>query len=374
MTRPRTLAKSDSKENSPAAAAPASSHWPKTLLLWAVAIGAGCVVGFGAYSLQVRLMAPTPPEGMVLIPGGEFLMGSADPSLCVEGGKESMADARPIHRVYVDPFFMDQTDVTNEQFAKFVAATRYVTVAEQTPKAEDFPGAPAANLVAGSTVFTPTKEPVALNNYLQWWRYQHGADWRHPEGPQSSIQGREKYPVVQVAYADAEAYAKWAGKRLPTEAEWEFAARGGLAEKLYAWGDQFRPAGKYMANTFQGTFPVQDEAADGFAGVAPVAQFPPNGYGLYDMSGNVWQWCSDWYRPDYYQALATTGRLTRNPTGPSAPFDPAEPDQKKRVHRGGSFLCTDQYCTRYMVGTRGKGEESTAANHLGFRCVRSVSK
>jgi formylglycine-generating enzyme len=311
------------------------------------------------------------PEGMVWIPGGEFSMGCADPTLCVDGGHEKMPDARPIHRVFVDGFWMDKTDVTNEQFAKFVAATGYVTIAEQTPKAEDFPGVPPENIdvVPGSMVFTPTPGPVPLNNLLQWWRYEHGANWRHPEGPKTDIRRREKYPVVQIAFPDAVAYAKWAGKRLPTEAEWEFAARGGLAGKVYAWGDDFHPDGRYMANTFQGTFPVKDTGKDGFAGIAPVAQFPPNGYGLYDMSGNVWQWCSDWYRPDYYEALSAAGRAARNPQGPEAPFDPAEPTQAKRVHRGGSFLCTDQYCTRYMVGTRGKGEINTASNHVGFRCV-----
>ncbi len=314
------------------------------------------------------------PDGMVWLPGGEFSMGCNDPSLCTDGGNDPMPDARPVHRVYVDGFWMDKTAVTNQQFAKFVEATGYMTIAERTPTAEEFPTASKKNLVAGSTVFTPTPGPVPLNDYTQWWRYQHGASWRHPAGPASDIIGRDKYPVVQVAFPDAVAYATWAGKRLPTEAEWEFAARGGLSGKMYAWGDEFRPGGKYMANTFQGSFPVkgQDEAKDGFAGVAPVAQFPANGYGLYDMSGNVWQWCSDWYRPDYYEALAATGKVTRNPQGPDVPFDPAEPTQPKRVHRGGSFLCTDQYCSRYIVGTRGKGEINTAANHLGFRCVKAA--
>jgi formylglycine-generating enzyme required for sulfatase activity len=311
------------------------------------------------------------PEGMVWIPGGEFSMGCADPTFCTEGGRDPMIDSRPIHRVYVDGFWMDKTDVTNEQFAKFVEATGYVTIAEQTPKAEDFPGAPQENLVAGSTIFTPTPAPVPLDNHYRWWRYEHGANWRHPDGPKSDIRGREKYPVVHIAYPDAVAYAKWAGKRLPTEAEWEFAARGGLSGAMFAWGDEFHPGGHAMANTYQGQFPVKDAGADGFAGIAPVAQFPPNGYGLYDMSGNVWQWCSDWYRPDYYEALAATGKVNRNPQGPDVPFDPAEPTEPKRVHRGGSFLCTDQYCSRYIVGTRGKGEVNTASNHVGFRCVRS---
>ncbi|MCE9589689.1 MAG: formylglycine-generating enzyme family protein [Planctomycetes bacterium] len=318
--------------------------------------------------------APTPAvEGMVWIPGGEFSMGSldADAALCDMHG--SMPDAQPIHRVYVDGYWMDKTEVTNEQFEKFVKATGYVTIAEQTPRAEDFPGAPPENLVAGSTVFTPTPGPVPLDNHYQWWRYQRGANWRHPEGPESDLKGKEKYPVVHIAYDDAAAYAKWAGKRLPTEAEFEFAARGGAAGKTFAWGDEFKPNGKFMANTFQGTFPVKDTGEDGFIGVAPVAQFPPNAYGLYDVAGNVWEWCSDWYRVDTYTRQMLAGKITRNPQGPNSPYDPAEPNEKKRVQRGGSFLCTDQYCTRYMVGTRGKGEISTGSNHVGFRCVKPAT-
>jgi formylglycine-generating enzyme required for sulfatase activity len=310
------------------------------------------------------------PTGMVWISGGEFSMGAMDPPATTEAGMHAAADARPIHRVYVDGFWMDKTDVTNKEFARFVKATGYVTIAEQTPTAEDFPGAPPENLVAGSIVFSPPDHPVELNNHYQWWSYVKGANWRHPEGPKSNLNGREKYPVVQVAYPDAQAYAKWAGKRLPTEAEWEFAARGGLTGKRYPWGDQFRPGGKWMANTHQGHFPNSDTGDDGYVGASPVAQFPPNGYGLYDMAGNVWQWTSDWYRPDYYQQLAEAGRVTRNPQGPDTAFDPAEPNEKKKVHRGGSFLCTDQYCSRYVVGTRGKGEVTTATNHLGFRCVK----
>ena len=355
----------------------AGSFWSQAGWLGLVAL----VSGISVWAIFTHAQRPADgteektgktPEGMVWIPGGEFSMGSEDPTtMGICGGPESMSDARPIHRVVVDGFWMDQTDVTNEQFAEFVKATGYVTIAEQKPKAEDFPGAPPEKLVAGSTVFTPTDKPVELDNFLQWWRYEPGANWRHPAGPDTDIKGRDKYPVVQVAYEDAVAYAKWAKKRLPTEAEWEFAARGGLSGKVFAWGDDFQPGGKYMANTFQGVFPVKDTGADGFAGIAPVAQFPANAYGLYDMSGNVWQWCHDWYRPDYYETLAAQG-VARNPKGPDSPSRGPNPVDKLRVHRGGSFLCTDHYCTRYMVGTRGKGDISTASNHVGFRCVRDA--
>ena len=311
------------------------------------------------------------PESMVWIPGGEFSMGSTVESEALCGQPGVTRDALPVHRVYVDGFWMDRTEVTNEQWEQFVTATGYKTIAEIVPTQAEFPTAPPENLVAGSTVFTPTPGPVPLDNMFQWWRYQKGADWRHPDGPESSLQGREKYPVVHIAYPDAVAYAQWAGKRLPTEAEWEFAARGGKAGDLYAWGNDLKPGGQGMANIYEGQFPVQDTAEDGFAGLAPVAQFPPNGYGLHDVAGNVWEWCGDWYRPDYYARLKPEGGgVPRNPSGPGSSYDPAEPTEKKRVQRGGSFLCTDQYCTRYMVGTRGKGEVTTGSNHLGFRCVK----
>ena len=320
------------------------------------------------------VLVPAPsPAGMAWIPGGEFSMGAMDPPAAGEVAMHGAEDARPIHRVYVDGFWIDKTDVTNDEFARFVRATNYVTVAERKPAAEDFPGAPPENLVAGSVVFSPPDHPVTLNNHFQWWSYVKGANWRHPEGPASNLKGREKYPVVQVAYPDALAYAKWAGRRLPTEAEWEFAARGGLAGKRYPWGDEFQPSGKWMANTFQGKFPVKDTADDGYTGLAAVAQYPPNGYGLYDMAGNVWQWTSDWYRPDYYQQLAAAGGVARNPRGPDTPYDPSEPNEHKKAQRGGSFLCTDQYCSRYVVGTRGKGEVSTGTDHLGFRCVKPAT-
>lgn len=335
-------------------------------------LAAACSDSSGAPAAAGAAGADSAPPGMVWIPGGEFSMGSeiASESLCSLPG--TVGDAQPIVRVAVDPFWMDATEVTNEQFAAFVQATGYVTIAERTPTQAEFPTAPPENLVAGSTVFTTSVHAIPLEDHYAWWRYEHGASWRHPEGPSSDIAGREKFPVVQVAYDDAAAYAAWAGKRLPTEAEWEFAARGGLQGKLYAWGDELRPGGTWMANIWQGSFPVKDEGADGFAGLAPVGQFPANGYGLFDVAGNAWEWCSDWYRPDTYARMKAAGGVIRNPTGPASAFDPAEPTEKKRVHRGGSFLCTDQYCTRYLVGTRGKGEVSTASNHVGFRCVKAA--
>jgi sulfatase modifying factor 1 len=316
------------------------------------------------------------PEGMVWIPGGEFSMGAANPvgRDLNQVGMHATDDSRPIHRVYVDGFWIDKTEVTNRQFEKFVKATGYVTVAERTPTPEEFPSAPPENLVAGSVVFSPPDHPVPLNNQFQWWAYIHGANWRHPLGPRSSLKGKGDYPVVHIAYQDAVAYAKWAGKRLPTEAEWEFAARGGLSGKVYPWGDEFRKDGRWMANTHQGHFPNRDTAEDRFSGIAPVAQYPPNGYGLYDVAGNVWEWTSDWYRPDYYATLAASGAVARNPQGPPSSWDPSEPGVPKRVQRGGSFLCTEQYCSRYMVGTRGKGEISTGTNHLGFRCVQDTTQ
>jgi len=316
--------------------------------------------------------SPTPlagPAGMVWIPGGEFSMGihaSADALSDVPG---VTVDARPIHRASVDGFWMDITEVTNHQFAAFVAATGYVTVAERQPDPAEFPGVPAELLTPGSAVFASPGRPVDLRNASQWWSYVEGANWRHPEGPDSRLDGREQHPVVHVAFEDADAYASWIGRRLPTEAEWEFAARGGLTGKLFVWGDELTPDGNHRANIHQGMFPSTDSGADGFAGIAAVAQYAPNDYGLHDLAGNVWEWVSDWYRSDYYQALAEAGGVADNPQGPSSSFDPAEPGARKRVQRGGSFLCTDQYCSRYLVGTRGKGEVSTGSNHVGFRTV-----
>ena len=307
--------------------------------------------------------APSPePVGMIWIPGGTFWMG------CDSCG---MPDAAPQHLVSVDGFWIDRTPVTIADFEKFIKATGYVTVAERPLDPKAFPGVPANMLVPGSAVFNATGDPVPLDNPLRWWRYTPGADWRHPEGPGSDIGGRADHPVVHVAYEDAVAYAKWAGKRLPTEAEFEFAARGGLDRNLYPWGNELMPGNRAPANIWQGRFPAKDSAEDGYAGTAPVTAFAPNGFGLYDMGGNVWQWCADWYRADYYGTLARTGALTSNPRGPEDSFDPQEPGATKRVLKGGSYLCSEQYCARYLVGSRGKGEVTSGASNLGFRLARS---
>lgn len=327
--------------------------------------------GFLPTEINASFSSGNIPKGMKFIPGGTFSMGNPNPIGMSEGGNQDMEDSRPIHRVKVDAFFMDEHEVTNAQFAAFVKATGYITLAEKVPTKEEFPNALPDMLKAGSVVFTPPSSSVSLDNFYQWWSYLEEACWLRPEGKSSSIKGRENHPVVHIAWDDAVAYATWAGKRLPTEAEWEFAARGGLSGNLYTWGNVFKPEGKYMANTFQGRFPESNSAEDGFASTAPVKKFKPNGYGLYDMSGNVWEWCADWYRHDYYRNQAN-GDLTINPLGPADSFDPDEPGVVKKVQRGGSFLCNDQYCTRYMVGTRGKGDWRTGTNHTGFRCVKNV--
>lgn len=311
------------------------------------------------------------PSGMVFIPGGTFSMGSTskNESLCNFGGLTS--DCNPIHQVYVDGFLMDDHEVTNSEFTKFVKATGYLTIAEQVPTKEEFPDAPEENLKAGSVVFSPPANAVNLYNYFQWWNFVYGADWKHPEGPGSSIIGKDDYPVVHIAWEDAMAYAKWAGKRLPTEAEWEFALRGGKSGDTYSWGNEFTPKQKYMANTFQGKFPNNDEGKDGYKGIAPVKKFPKNPYGLYDMAGNVWEWCADWYHVNYFKSFDPK-TITKNPKGPEISYDPSEPNVMKKVHRGGSFLCTEQYCSRYVSGTRGKGDWRTGTNHVGFRCVKDL--
>jgi formylglycine-generating enzyme required for sulfatase activity len=299
---------------------------------------------------------------MVWVPAGEFWMGTDEPS---------MTDARPLHRVYVDGFWMDRTEVTNESFARFVEKTGYKTVAERPLDPKDFPNVPPEALVPGSIVFSPPSQAVPLSNHLAWWSYVPGATWRTPEGPKSNVDGRAQHPVVHVAYEDAAAYCRWAGKRLPTEAEFERAARGGLDRKRFAWGEEMKPGGKPQANTFQGHFPDRNTKEDGHAGTAPVASYPANPFGLHDLSGNVWEWCSDWYRPDTYAKDAAAGDVVKNPHGPSDSFDPAEPGIPKRVQRGGSFLCNDSYCSRYVPGGRGKGAIDSGTTHIGFRCVQS---
>ncbi|MGV3503677.1 MAG: formylglycine-generating enzyme family protein [Adhaeribacter sp.] len=305
---------------------------------------------------QPAAPADTVQPKMVWIPGGTFEMGSTDPAF---------GDSQPVHQVSLTGFWMDEHEVTNAEYAAFVKATGYKTVAERPLNPADFPGVPAENVVPGSGVFTPTDQPVALDNPLQWWRYVPGASWQHPNGPSSSIQGRPNDPAVHISYEDAEAYAKWAGKRLPTEAEWEFAAQGGRGRSTYYWGEELKPNGKWVANIYQGNFPDKNTGEDGFLFAAPVKSFPANPYGLYDMDGNVWEWCSDFYRPDYF-----ANSPKNNPKGPADSFDPEEPGVVKRVQRGGSFLCSDQYCIRYKAGSRGKGEVTSASNNLGFRCVK----
>jgi formylglycine-generating enzyme len=336
---------------------------PRTLVargLLAVMASAACRSTTPADSAFVPGVreAPPPdaaPEGMVWIPGGRFWMGC---------GGCNLSDALPVHAVEVDGFWMDRAPVTNAEFARFTEATGYVTVAERRPDPGDFPGTPPESLAAGSVVFSPPARAFPGMRYMDWWRWVPGASWRHPEGPGSDLRGRADHPVVHVAFDDAEAYARWAGKRLPTEAQYEFAARGGLDRRRYAWGDSLAPAGRWAANIFQGSFPVRNAAADGWAATSPVGAFPANGFGLRDMGGNVWQWTADWYDEDAYRTR--TSGVAKNP----AVDRPPDGGRPERSIRGGSFLCSDQYCTRYLVGSRGRGEPSTGASNLGFRLVR----
>ena len=308
--------------------------------------------------------------GMVLIPGGEFVMGS--------NASGAWPDEKPAHRVSVSGFWMDATEVTNQQFAEFVAATGYVTTAERTPTVEEIlanspEGTPPPSpdlLVAGSLVFTPPDSQVPLNDVRRWWTWTPGANWKCPEGPDSNLEQRNDHPVVHVSWDDAAAYAKWAGKRLPTEAEWEFAARGGLDSQPYVWGSDPPSLTQPQANLWTGSFPYDNTAKDGFARTAPVGSFAPNGYGLYDMSGNVWEWCSDWYDRELYQKRSTTN-VTDNPAGPEESHDPMRPFTSQRSQRGGSFLCNDSYCSRYRPSARHGCTPDTGMSHVGFRCVKS---
>ena len=314
----------------------------------------------------------TSTSGMVLIPGGSFMMGADN--------NQASEDEYPKHSVKVGSFWMDETEVTNAQFQKFVKATGYTTTAERKPDWEDLKKTlplgtakpPDSVLVAASLVFKQANGPVDLNNYNEWWSWVPGADWKHPEGPGSSIEGKENFPVTQVSWYDAVAYCKWAGKRLPTEAEWEFAARGGLANNIYPWGNEHVNKGVAKTNSWEGKFPYYNEKQDGFITAAPARSFSANGYGLYDMAGNVWEWCSDWYEANYYKTLANT--TSTNPKGPGKSFDPDDPYTPKRSLRGGSFLCNDSYCSGYRVARRMKSSPDTGLEHTGFRCVKDVEK
>jgi sulfatase modifying factor 1 len=310
-----------------------------------------------------RKVGASAEAGMVWIPEGRFEMGCKDCQL---------SNALPLHKVELSGFWMDQTPVTNRDFKNFVVKTGQRTVAERPLQPKDYPGVPPEKLLSGSAVFTPPDRVDSLDDALQWWRYVAGASWQHPEGPSTQIDDRWDHPVVHIAFSDAAAYCEWAGKRLPTEAEYEYAARGGLHGKRYAWGDELKPGGRWPANIWQGKFPSGNSLEDGFARTSPVRSFPPNGYGLYDISGNVWHWTSDWYRPDTYARDAAQG-VAQNPKGPDSSWDPNETQTPKRVQRGGSFLCSDHYCTRYLVGSRGKGAVDSAGSNVGFRCVKSAS-
>ena len=305
-------------------------------------------------------------EGMIFISGGEYMMGAAD--------NEGRPDEYPQHKVKVDGFWMDETEVTNAQFKKFITATHYITTAEKKPDWEEMkkqlpPGTakPADSLLmAASLVFIAPAHPVSLTDPSQWWTWKSGASWKHPQGPGSSIEGKDNYPVVHISWFDAMVYCKWAGKRLPTEAEWEYAARGGKQNEKYPWGNEDIETGKPKANTWQGNFPDQNLNKDKFERSAPVGSFAPNGYGLYDMAGNVWEWCSDWYDADYYRLVKT--QLSADPAGPLKSNDPMEAAVPKKVVRGGSFLCNASYCEGYRVSSRMKTSPDTGLEHTGFRC------
>src|SRR5499426_2586592 len=303
----------------------------------------------------------TPTEGMVWIPGGRFLMGS----------DHHYPEEAPAHKVKVRGFWMDPHTVTNREFQRFVEATGHVTLAEKPANADDYPGAKPELLVPSSVMFRRTAGPVDLRNPYNWWTYVAGADWRHPRGPKSSLDGLMDHPVVHVAFEDAAAYAKWAGKELPTEAEWELAARGGLDGAEFVWGDELAPNGELRANTWQGEFPWQNTNDDGYEWTAPVGSFPPNGYGLHEMAGNVWEWTTDWYQ-DHGKIKHACCTLD-NPRGPPSDesYDPCVPDVKipRKVMKGGSYLCAPNYCRRYRPAARMAQAVDTSTCHLGFRCI-----
>lgn len=307
---------------------------------------------------------------MVYIAGGEFIMGSED--------QEAKKSEGPEHPVVVSSFFMDKTEVTNAQFSAFVEATGYLTVAERPVDWEEIkkqlpPNTPKpadSMLRPGSLVFAPRPGVSNLYDISQWWMWKIGANWQHPSGPASNIEGLDNHPVVHIAYEDALAYAEWAGKRLPTEAEWEYASRGGQDHQAFAWGDELTPKGQYLANFWQGEFPDYNKKMDGYVKTAPVSSYPPNGYGLYDMIGNVWEWTSDWYRPDAHSLCAD--KPCHDPKGPQSSMDPLDPLAPKRVTKGGSFLCSETYCSNYRPSARMATAYDSGQEHLGFRCVKDV--
>jgi sulfatase modifying factor 1 len=320
-------------------------------------------MNFAPQSDLKRPVEDSPHPDMVRVPGGTFRMGS----------DKHYPEEAPAHRVTVDGFWMDRTPVTNHQFRDFINATGYVTFAEITPDAKDYPNALPRMLKAGSLVFTPPEAAVDLRYWGEWWTFAFGASWRRPNGRHSNIRGLDDHPVVHVALRDVEAYAKWAGKDLPTEAEWEFAARGGFSEAEFAWGDELTPAGKHMANTWQGNFPHENLAADGFERTSPVTAFPPNGYGLYDMIGNVWEWTADWYSPKHDADAPKACCIPQNPRGGAEgeSYDPRTPNISipRRVLKGGSHLCAPNYCRRYRPAARHAEPIVTSASHVGFRCI-----
>jgi len=328
--------------------------------------------GSDADSDSISTQGDISTVGMKYIPGGTFMMGGDN--------DQASTDEYPKHNVEVDAFWMDATEVTNAQFQKFIEATGYITTAEQKPNWEELkksvppgtPRPPDSVLVAASLVFKQTKEEVDLHDFNQWWGWVPGADWKHPQGPGSSIKGKEYYPVVQVSWFDAMAYCKWAGKRLPTEAEWEFAARGGLTNNIYPWGNEHVNAGKPKANSWEGKFPYFNKMKDGYLTGAPAKSFAANRYGLYDVAGNVWEWCSDWYDAGYYKTISNI--TTHSPKGPEKSFDPEEIYTPKKSLRGGSFLCNDSYCSGYRVARRMKSSPDTGLEHTGFRCVKDKLK
>jgi formylglycine-generating enzyme len=301
------------------------------------------------------------PEGMALIPRGMFLMGS----------NSFYPEERPVHRVRVDEFWIDKVPVTNASFSRFVEATRYVTFAERPPNPDDYPGAKPELLVPGSLVFRKPSHRVDLHNCHNWWEYVPGADWKHPEGPGSDLNGRDNHPVVQVAYEDAQAFARWMGKELPTEAEWEFAARGGLEGAIFAWGDEFAPDGKIMANTWQGEFPWLNLKRN--EGTSPVGSYPANGYGLFDMCGNVWEWTCDYYSPMHSAEVIKPCCIPINPrvNSDAQSFLVGQPGGNipRRVVKGGSHLCAPNYCLRYRPAARQGEPLDSSSTHIGFRCI-----